>query len=62
MSKYSKKDTDSENKLVVTSVGERQHRGRGLSGIKYCIKNNLQGYIVQHREYSQYFIIIINHL
>ena len=29
-------------------------------GTNYYIQNKLQGCIVQHRKYSQYFIIIIN--
>ena len=34
--------------------------GRGLRTTKYYHKTNkLQGYIVQHREYSQYFIITL---
>ena len=32
---------------------EGQYRGRGLRGTNYYVKNELQGYIVQHREYSQ---------
>ena len=52
-----------ENKLVVTrgkrEEGEEQDRGRGLRGrtTKYII-NKLQGYSVQHREYSQQFITV----
>ena len=40
-------------------VGEEQDRGRGLRGrtAKYII-NKLQGYIAQHREYSQQFITV----
>ena len=34
--------------------------GMGLRGTNYHVQNKLQGYIVQHREYSQYFIITIN--
>ena len=64
-SKYNKKETDSENKLVVTS-GEREG-GRGKIGEEdqevqttmYKI-NKLQGYTVQHRKHSQYFIITLN--
>ena len=36
-----------------------QDRGRGGRGINYKI-NKLQGYIVQHRERSQYFMIPLN--
>ena len=56
---------DIENTLMVTS-GERegggaQNRGRRLRGQTIrCKINRLQGYIVQHREYSQYFMITIN--
>ena len=42
---------------------EEQDTGRGLRNTIYlfmCKVNNLQGYIVQHREESQYFIITIN--
>ena len=54
--------TNIENKLVVTR-GEREG-GWGKIGVgdqeiqttMYKI-NKLQGYIVHHREYSQYFII-----
>ena len=43
-------------------------RGRGKVGVgdkevqttTYYKINKLQGYVVQHREYSQYFIITIN--
>ena len=59
-----KKQTVIGNKLVVTS-GERVGR-RGKSAVgdleaqttMYEI-NKLQGYIVQHREYSQYIIITL---
>ena len=57
--------TDIENKLVVTS-GEGEG-GRGTIGVRGSVVqttmykiNELQGYIVQHREYSQYFIVTIN--
>ena len=66
-SEYNKRNrlTDIENKLVFIS-GEREV-GRGKIGVgdeevqttMYKI-NKLQGYIVQHREYSQYFLITIN--
>ena len=56
--------TDTENNLVVT----RGERGKGRSKIgkgnyevqttRYKI-NKLQGYSVQHKEYSQYFIITL---
>ena len=57
--------TDIENKPVVAS-GERGGGRRNVrvweEGIQttMCKINKLQGYIVQHREYSQYFIITIN--
>ena len=38
------------------------HEGRGLRGANYYVPNELQGYIIQHREYSQHFIITINEL
>ena len=39
---------------------EGQDRGRGVRGTTMYKINKLQGYIVQHREYSQYFIITLN--
>ena len=57
--------TDGENKLVVIR-GEREGRwskiGVGDEEIwatMYKI-DKIQGYIVQHMEYSQYFIITLN--
>ena len=44
---------------------EGQERGRGLRGTNYYTMykiNKLQGHTVQHREYSQYFIVTINGL
>ena len=40
----------------------RQDRDRGLRGTNIAMYkvNKLQGYIVQHRESSQYFIITVN--
>ena len=41
--------------------GEGQDRGRGLRVQTTMYKRNkLQGYIVQQRKYSQYFMIILN--
>ena len=40
--------------------GKGQDRGRGTKAINYWIYNKLQGYIVQHEEYSQYFIVNTN--
>ena len=40
--------------------GEGKYRGKGVRGINYYVKTKLQRYIVQHGEYSQYFIITIN--
>ena len=31
--------------------------GSGLRGTNYYVQNKLGGYIGQHREYSQYFIV-----
>ena len=39
---------------------EGQNRGRGVRGTDYYVQNKLQGYIVQHGECSQYFIITVN--
>ena len=66
-SEYNKRNrlTDIENKLVFIS-GEREV-GRGKIGVgdeevqtTMYKTNKLQGYIVQHKEYSQYFIINLN--
>ena len=54
-----KQTTVIQSKLVVTrGRGQRegQDSGRGLRGTTYNVQNKLQGYIIQHREYSQYFI------
>ena len=54
--------TDKENKLLDTSWGREQARdkievgGQDIQTIM-CKINKLQGHIVQHREYSQHFII-----
>ena len=37
-----------------------QYRGRWLRDTNDYIQNKLQGYTVQHKEYSQYFIATIN--
>ena len=53
-----------EDKPEVTNVEKGVGRAREAEGTKrlkttrYNI-NKLQGYIVQHREYSQYFLIIL---
>ena len=52
--------TDTKNKFVVTSgkrEGMRSKIGEGESETQTTMFeiNNLQGYIVEHREYSQYF-------
>ena len=51
-----------ENKQLVVTSGEKeggQDRNRGLRGTNYYVENKLyvQRHIVQHRKYSQYFII-----
>ena len=55
---------DTEKKLVVT-IEKREGGGisygdRRLRSTNYYLQNKLQGHIVQHREYSQYFIKAIN--
>ena len=40
--------------------GEGEYRVRGLRGQNDHVLNKLQVYIVQYREYSQYFIITID--
>ena len=57
--------TDLENKLVVTSwqrEERRGNRGAGDEETQTIIQNKQNRYIVQHREYSQYYIITINGL
>ena len=45
---------------VERGKGQRQERGRGLRSTNTMYKiNNLQGYIVQHKEHSQWFILTI---
>ena len=39
---------------------ERQCMGRRLTGPNYCVQSKLQGYILQYREYSQYYIVTIS--
>ena len=56
-----KKQTDTMNKRVVTS-GERQgtkgqDKGKGLRGTNYYKKNKVKRFFIQHKEYSQNFII-----
>ena len=41
-------------------VGEEKNKGRGLRSTNYYVSNKLQGYVVQYRDYNQYFIITIN--
>ena len=40
--------------------GNGQYRGRGLRGTNYYTENKLQGYLIEDRDYSQYFILAIN--
>ena len=40
--------------------GKGQYRGKRVTGTNYQALNKLPGYIVQHGEYSQYFIITIS--
>ena len=39
---------------------EGQYKSRGWRGTNHYVENKLQGYIVQYRKYSLYFIITIN--
>ena len=65
---YKKKGNSKIKTPVVTNGkrgGEGQDRGRGFRVTNHYVQNKLQGYslyivvyTVQHREYSQYFIII----
>ena len=60
-----KQDTDTENKSVLTS-GERGGESSKIRKGDYEVQitrykiNKIQGYNVQHREYTQYFIITLN--
>ena len=50
---------------MVTSREKESERGKIRVGDEeiqntMCKINKLQGYIIQHREYSQYFIITLN--
>lgn len=51
------RDTEKKKKKVVTSGGALQ--GEGGGGTDYCVRQT-QRCIVQHEEYSQYFITIAN--
>ena len=42
--------------------GDRQYRGGEVRRTEYYVQDELQGYIVQSGEYSQYFIVTINGL
>ena len=35
-------------------------QGKGIKQTSYYVKNKPQGYIVQHKEYNQDFVITIN--
>ena len=45
-------------------IGGGKNRGRGLRDTKYYVYIHIniymQGYVVQHRKHSQYFIITLN--
>ena len=51
--------TDIENKQEVTGGGERGKMG-GTGRYKLLGIRQAQGCIVQHEEYSQYFVITVN--
>ena len=64
-SEYNKKEADSQiqrtNQWLPIGKGKLvEARGRGLRGTSNYVQNKHQGYIAQHRGYSQYFIITIN--
>ena len=47
--------------MVASEEGEVEDKiGAGLRNRSYYIINKLQGCIVQHREYSQYFVVTIS--
>ena len=37
-----------------------QDKHWGLRGTNYWVKSKLQGYVVQHGEYREYFLITVN--
>ena len=68
MNKYYKTEKDLRHKRINSDYqwgeGERERKNssrrlRDILTAMYKI-NKLQGYILQHREYSQYFIIPLN--
>ena len=64
-SEYNKKEAASQiqrtNQWLPIGKGKSvEARGRGLRGTHNYVRNKQQGYIIQHRGYSQYFIITIN--
>ena len=58
------KQTHKYREQTGVASGERgrkgQYTGRGLRGRSYNVYSNLQGYIVQHEDYSEYFMITLN--
>ena len=62
-SEYNKKETFRyKEQLMVISVEKEGRRGkiRVLRGTNYYVLYKLQGYIVQYRQHSKYFIITIS--
>ena len=44
----------------LSMMGSGDYRGERQRDTNYWIKDRLQGCIVQHEEYSQYFVIIVS--
>ena len=63
MNKYNKTETDSQiqrtNWWLPVGRGKMRVGDEEVQTTMYKI-NKLQGYIVQHREYSQYFTVTLN--
>ena len=59
-----RKEGDSQiqrtNQQLPVGRGKEQYRGRELRGTNDYVQNKVQGYILQNREHSQYFIITTN--
>lgn len=60
------KELDSLLKIHITSgyqgKGEGQQRGGEVGGKNYSVKDTLQRRIIQHRQYSRYFVMTVNGL
>lgn len=48
--------------MVTRGKGEGQQRGGEVEGKNYSVKDTLQRRIIQHRQYSRYFVMTVNGL